>query len=78
MKKPSIPTLLYTDTSARRWIQAAITAPDADLECLCVWQWRQAASRSATADFARAPAYVQLLQSAEAGRSSTAQFTSRR
>jgi len=78
MKKPSIPTLLYADTSARGWIQAAITAASADLECSCIWQWRRAASRLAAVDFARVPTYVQLLLPAVAARSSTAQFTSRR
>ena len=44
MKKRSVPTLLYVDGTARRWAQAAIGSPDADLLSLCVCQWKRAAS----------------------------------
>jgi hypothetical protein len=49
MTKPSVPTLLYASTTARRWVEAAISTPDADLRNLCVWQWRRAASIAASA-----------------------------
>jgi hypothetical protein len=49
MRKLSVPTLLYATTSARRWVEAAITTPDADLRNLCAWQWRRAASIAAIA-----------------------------
>jgi hypothetical protein len=49
MMKRSVPALLYAGTSPRRWVQAAITTPDADLQNLCVWQWRRAAAIAASA-----------------------------
>jgi hypothetical protein len=49
MTKPSVPTLLYVTTSARRWVEAAITTPDADLRSLCAWKWRRAASIAVSA-----------------------------
>jgi hypothetical protein len=49
MTKPSVPTLLYATTGARRWVEAAISTPDADLRNLCAWQWRRAASTAASA-----------------------------
>jgi hypothetical protein len=49
MTKRSFPTLLYAGTHARRWAQAALIIPDAELQNLCVWQWSQAASSAAAA-----------------------------
>jgi hypothetical protein len=49
MTKPSVPTLFYVNTSARRWVEAAITTPDADLRSLCAWRWRRAAAIAASA-----------------------------
>ena len=49
MKRRSDPTLLYADTAAKRWVQAATSASDAGLLDLCVWQWRRAASVAASA-----------------------------
>jgi hypothetical protein len=49
MTKPSVSTLLYATTGARRWVEAAISTPDADLRNLCARQWKRAASIAASA-----------------------------
>jgi hypothetical protein len=49
MTRRSDRTLLYAGISARRWVQAAIATPDADLHNLCVGRWRRAASIAAEA-----------------------------
>jgi hypothetical protein len=79
MRKLSVPTLLYATTSARRWVEAAITTPDADLRDLCAWQWRRATKMMAIRNgllSTRAPIYVQLLKPESAGRSTGAQLAS--